>query len=143
MFASLGSTLGDRYDRRRVLILVFAVLTTVTIAAGIAMLLGAPTLVSYALAASSGWVLTLVRPTYSALLPWMVRTPQELTTSYAASGLIESISIFLGPLLVGAVLALADARTISGPGLAFLVLGALLLVGTILVWTMRGHESRG
>ena len=142
VFASLGSTLGDRYDRRRVLILVFAVLTTVTIAAGIAMLLGAPTLVSYALAASSGWVLTLVRPTYSALLPWMVRTPQELTTSYAASGLIESISIFLGPLLVGAVLALADGHTISGPGLAFLVLGALLLVGTLLVWTMRA-TNRG
>ena len=109
MFASLGSTLGDRYDRRRVLILVFVALTTVTTGAGIAMLLGAPTIVSYALAASSGWVLTLVRPTYSALLPWMVRTPQELTTSYAASGLIESISIFLGPMLVGAVLALADA----------------------------------
>jgi len=142
VFASIGSTLGDRYDRRLVLILVFGSLATVTLAAGIAMILDAPAPVSYVLAASSGWVLTLVRPTYSALLPWMVQTPQELTTSYAASGLIESISIFLGPLLVGAVLAVADGRTISGPGLAFLVLGALLLIGTLLVWSMRA-TNRG
>ena len=94
------------------------------------MLMGAPTVVAYALAASSGWVLTLVRPTYGALLPWIVRTPQELTTTYAASGLIESVTIFLGPVLVGAVLAYADERSVSGPGLAFIVLGALLLVGT-------------
>ena len=137
VFASIGSTLGDRFDRRRVLLLVFASLTTVTTAAGVAMLMDAPTVLAYMLAASSGWVLTLVRPTYGALLPWIVRTPQELTTSYAASGLIESVTIFLGPVLVGAVLAFADGRSVSGPGVAFLVLGALLLVGTFLVWTMR------
>jgi MFS family permease len=135
--ASFGSVLGDRYDRRRVLLLVFVALTMATVAAGVAMIAGAPAPVAYLLACSSGWVLTLVRPTYSALLPWIVRTPQELTTSYAANGLIESVSIFLGPLLVGSVLAVAEGRSISGPGLAYLSLGILLLAGTILVATTR------
>lgn len=131
--ASFGSVLGDRYDRRRVLILVFGLLTAATLAAGTAILAGAPAPVVYLLACSSGWILTLVRPTYSALLPWIVRTPKELTTSYAANGLIESVSIFFGPFLVGIVLAVAERGSIPGPGLAYVVLGALLLVGTFLV----------
>jgi MFS family permease len=139
--ASFGSVLGDRYDRRRVLILVFVTFTTVTLAAGIAMLLDAPSPVAILLACSSGWVLTLVRPTYGALLPWIVRTPQELTTSYAANGLIESVSMFLGPILVGTVLAFAAGRSISGPGLAYTALGALLLLGTVLLWT-TGTSNR-
>jgi MFS family permease len=136
LVASLGSVLGDRYDRRRVLVLVFAAMTSVTIAAGVAMVADAPAPVVYVLAASSGWVLTLVRPTYSALLPWIVRSPRELTTSYAANGLITSVSIFIGPMLVGTVLAVAESTTVSGPGLAYLILGGLLLVGTFLVARM-------
>ncbi|HEU4354833.1 MAG TPA: MFS transporter [Actinomycetota bacterium] len=135
--ASFGSALGDRYDRRRVLVLVFLALTSVTLAAGVAMVANAPAPIVYVLAAASGWVLTLVRPTYSALLPWIVRSPRELTTSYAANGLITSVSIFLGPMLVGGVLTFAESGPVSGPGLAFLTLGGILLVGTFLVWTMR------
>ena len=135
--ASFGSVLGDRYDRRRVLVLVFVALTSVTLGAGAAMVANAPAPVVYVLAASSGWVLTLVRPTYSALLPWIVRSPRELTTSYAANGLITSVSIFIGPMLVGGVLAVVAGRSISGPGLAYLTLGGILLVGTFIASTMR------
>ncbi len=138
LVASFGSVLGDRFDRRRVLILVFAVLTGLSVAAGTAMVLGAPSAVSFLLGCSAGWVLTLVRPTYSALLPWIVTTPQELTAGYAANGLIESASIFFGPLLVGVVLALDGGD--RGPGLAFLFFGVLLLVGTIMVATMRASN---
>ncbi|HEX5949710.1 MAG TPA: MFS transporter [Actinomycetota bacterium] len=142
--ASFGSVLGDRYDRRRVLVLVFVALTTVTLAAGVAMVAEAPGPVAYVLAASSGWVLTLVRPTYSALLPWIVRSPRELTTSYAATGLITSVSIFVGPMLVGAVLAVGEGGSVSGPGLAYLTLGGILLVGTFLVARMRAtNRSEG
>lgn len=135
--ASFGSVLGDRFDRRRVLVLVFVMLTAATLAAGAAMIVAAPAPVVYVLAASSGWVLTLVRPTYTALLPWIVRSPRELTTSYAANGLITSVSIFVGPMIVGGVLAAAEDGSASGPGLAYLTLGATLLVGTFLVATMR------
>lgn len=135
--ASFGSVLGDRYDRRRVLVLVFVTLTILTLAAGVAMVANAPAPIVYVLAASSGWVLTLVRPTYSALLPWIVRSPRELTTGYAATGLITSVSIFVGPMLVGAVLAVAEGGSVSGPGLAYVTLGGILLVGTLFASTMR------
>ena len=84
-------------------------------------------------------MLTLVRPTYSALLPWLARSPQELTTSYAAMGLIESVCIFLGPFLAGVVFAFATTRSISGPGLAFVTFAILTLGGAIAVWST--HET--
>jgi hypothetical protein len=84
-------------------------------------------------------MLTLVRPTYGALLPWLARSPQELTTSYAAMGLIESTCIFLGPLLAGIVFTFATTRSISGPGLAFVTFAILTLGGAIAVWST--HET--
>jgi MFS family permease len=142
IIAPFASVLVDRIDRRRLLIAVMASLTLLTAGAGAAMLLGAPTWLAFALAASSGWALTLVRPTYSALLPWLARSPQELTTSYAAMGLIESISIFIGPLLAGVVFAYAGSRSLSGPGLAYIVFSILTLAGVVSVWSTReSNES--
>ena len=39
-----------------------------------------------AAALTVGWVLTLVRPTHGALLPWIARDPTELTSAYTAAG---------------------------------------------------------
>src|SRR5438034_5160377 len=95
IIAPFASVLVDRIDRRRLLIAVMASLALLTAAAGAAMLLGAPTWLAFAFACMSGWALTLVLPLYSDLLPRLARSPQELTTSYGAMGLIESISIFI------------------------------------------------
>jgi len=137
--APFGSVLADRFDRRRLLLLVMCLLAVLSATAGIAMLLRAPSWLAFLLACLAGWMLTLVRPTYGALLPWLARSPQELTTSYAAMGLIESTCIFLGPLLAGIVFAFATTRSISGPGLAFVTFAILTLGGAIAVWST--HET--
>ncbi len=139
IIAPFGAVLADRVDRRRLLLLVMLTLSLLSAAAGSAMLLRAPSWLAFLLACSAGWMLTLVRPTYSALLPWLARSPQELTTSYAAMGLIESMCIFLGPLLAGIAFAFASTRSISGPGLAFLILAVLTLGGALAVWST--HEA--
>jgi len=142
LIAPFGSSLGDRFDRRRVLIAVMFALTVATVAAGATMLAHAPTWISFLLACSAGWILTLVRPTYKALLPWVVSSPQELTVTYAASGLIVSISTFMGPLLVGVAITVAGVNGVSGPGLAYVALGVLLLLGTISAALTRETNQR-
>jgi len=142
IIAPFASVLVDRIDRRRLLIAVMASLALLTAAAGAAMLLRAPTWLAFTLACSSGWALTLVRPTYSALMPWLARSPQELTTSYAAMGLIESISIFIGPLLAGVVFVYADTRSVSGSGLAYIVFSILMLAGVVAVWSTSESNER-
>jgi MFS family permease len=99
IIAPLGSVLGDRFPREKVFMLAEASMSVACVLAAAAALLDAPAIVIYAAACSVGWLLTLVRPTHGALLPWLARDPTELTTAYTAAGLIESSCVLLGPLL--------------------------------------------
>ena len=101
--------------------------------AAVAALLDAPSILIYAAACSVGWILTLVRPTHGALLPWLARDPTELTTAYTAAGLIESLSVLLGPLLATIFFALGAPFGVAGPGLVYAALAVLLGVGSVLI----------
>lgn len=48
------------------------------------------------------------RPTQAAALPWLARTPAELTLATVAATLAENVAALVGPLLAGVVLAIAD-----------------------------------
>ncbi len=136
IIAPIGSVLGDRHRRERVLLMAHASLAAMTGVAAVALLVGAPAFLVYAAGTSAGWVITLVRPTHASLLPRLVHTPEELSSAYAASGLLESVSILVGPLLAGGVMTLAPG-SLSGPGLVDAVLATLLLAGTVAVATIR------
>jgi MFS family permease len=133
--APLGSVLGDRYRRERVLLLAYVGLTLGTGATGVAMLVGAAPVAVYTAAIASAGVLTLVRPTHQAVLPGLAPTPRDLTAAYAASGLIESVCVLLGPLL--ATIVFASSLRWSGPGVVNASLTVLLALGTTLVATVR------
>ncbi|HEX5938011.1 MAG TPA: cyclic nucleotide-binding domain-containing protein [Actinomycetota bacterium] len=136
ILAPLGAVLGDRHRRERVLLFAHAALAAMTGLAALALLLDAPAPLVYLSATSAGWLLTLVRPTHASLLPRLAHRPEMLTSAYAASGLIESSSSLLGPLLAGGLMAVAG-DAISGPGLVDAVLAAMLVVGTLCVATIR------
>jgi MFS family permease len=133
--APIGSVLGDRYRRERVLLLAYVGLTLGTGATAFAMLAELPPIAVYIAAVASAAVLTIVRPTHGAVLPSLASTPADLTAGYAASGLIESISVILGPLLATVVFALSGS--LSGPGSVDAVLTVLLAIGAVLVATIR------
>jgi MFS family permease len=133
--APIGSVLGDRYRRERVLLLAYGGLTLGTGATAFAMLAELPPIAVYIAAVASAAVLTIVRPTHGAVLPSLAPTPADLTAGYAASGLIESISVILGPLLATVVFALSGS--LSGPGSVDAVLTVLLAIGAVLVATIR------
>jgi MFS family permease len=136
ILAPIGSVLGDRHRRERVLLFAYAALTGTTALAALALLTDAPAPLVYASATSAGWVITLVRPTHASLLPRLARTPEELSSAYAASGVLESFSVLLGPLLAGALMGLAPGA-LSGPGIVDAVLAVLLLMGTVSVASIR------
>jgi len=145
LLAPVGAVLGDRHRRERVLVLAFAALAVTTGLAAAALLLELPSTVVYLTGTSAGWLVVLVRPTHASLLPRLAQSPEQLTSAYAATGLIESASALLGPLLAGGLMALAPG-SISGPGLVDAVLAAMLAVGTVCVATIRtrtepAHDS--
>lgn len=138
--APLGSVLGDRYRRERVLVLAYAGLALGTGTTAIAMLAGLSPGVVYTAATISAAQLTLVRPTHNAVLPGLAPTPSDLTAAYAATGMIESACAFLGPLL--ATIVFAVSASLSGPGSVDAALTVLLIVGTVLVARIPAGEAR-
>jgi MFS family permease len=139
LIAPFGSVLGDRFPREKVFLLAEASMSAACVLAAVAALLDAPPILIYAAACTVGWVLTLVRPTHGALLPWLARDPTELTTAYTAAGLIESLCVLLGPLLATAFFALGTALGVGGPGLVYAALAVLLAIGALLLSGVRSQ----
>ena len=97
---------GDRRPRARVLAAAYAVVATAMGATAVAMAL-APPIVAYLMATLAATSITLVRPAHAALLPQIVRTPEELAVANAASGTVEGLGALIGPLLAGLLVGLA------------------------------------
>lgn len=125
-FAAL---LGDRYDRRWVMVLsVLARVGLIGCAAAAVFADASPYLV-YILAGLVGIAATPFRPAEAALIPTLARTPEELTAANVAASTIESIGMFGGPALGGLLLAATGVGTVFIVTAAMLVVSAVLLVG--------------
>src|SRR5215467_3224680 len=81
-----------------------------------------------ALASVMGLLQSTFRPTQSALLPSLVRRPEELTAANLVLTTIESVGIFVGPAIGGILLAVAGTDTIFAIAAACFLASALLLV---------------
>jgi MFS family permease len=127
-FAAL---LGDRYDKR--LVMVWSDLARVVLIGGaaVAVYAGSAPVVVYILAALVGIAATAFRPAEAALVPTLARTPEELTAANVAASTIESIGIFGGPAIGGLLLA------VTGPATVFVVTACLLLVSAFLLSGIR------
>jgi MFS family permease len=82
-----------------------------------------------ALAAASSALAGTYRPLQVAILPWLVRTPAELTSSNALAAVLENSGALVGPLLAGSVLLFADAPLSMALAAGFLGLAVLSLRG--------------
>jgi MFS family permease len=127
-FAAL---LGDRYDRRLVMVGSDLVRAALIGLAALAVYADAPAAFVYAIAGLVGVAATAFRPAEAALIPSLARTPEELTAANVAASTIESVGIFGGPALGGLLLAA------SGPGLVFLVTAGTVLWSAFLVMGIR------
>ena len=102
-----GAALADRYRRERVMVASDISRALVLAATAGAILADAPAAVAIGLAAVAGILYTPFEPAKSALIPTLARTPEELTAANLASSTTESVTIFAGAALTGAILAVS------------------------------------
>jgi predicted MFS family arabinose efflux permease len=99
----------------------------VTLAAGLAWV-GAPAAVVVALAAGAHSLSATFRPTQATSLPWLARTPAELTAATVTATMAENLAALVGPVLAGIVLAAYDAPTAIAVSAVCLLLATLSLL---------------
>jgi MFS family permease len=127
-FAAL---LGDRLDRRLVMVASDLTRALLVGAAAVAVYADAAPVIVYVVAGLVGIAATAFRPAQAALVPSLVRTPEELTAANVSASAIESIGIFGGPAIGGLLLAA------SGPGAVFIVTAGALVWSAVLVAGIR------
>ena len=125
--APFMSILGDRYPRKRVMFLTNLAQALTIAVAGVVILVDWPSIVVYTLVTVNAVVVTAFRPAQASLLPSLARTPTELTAANVTASTVESLGLFVGPAIGGALLA------VTSPGVVFLVTAVMALVSAALI----------
>jgi MFS family permease len=131
-----AAALGDRFDRRRVMVASNATQAILVGLAGLAAFMHAAAAVVYVIASLVAVAACAFRPAEAALTPALARTPEELTAANLVASAIESVGIFGGPALGGVLLAA------SGAGTVFVVTAGCLLWSMALVASLRPPERQ-
>jgi predicted MFS family arabinose efflux permease len=128
VFTPLLMSLTDRVGGATMLRATTAVrMLLVALAAGLA-LVEAPPIVVVALAAGAHSLSATFRPTLATALPWLARTPAELTAATVTATMAENLAALIGPILAGIVLAVSDASTAIAVSALCLMLATLSLL---------------
>ena len=128
LLAPFLATMADRVRRERVLVCVGLVRAAMLGCAALVTAAGGPVAAIYGFAVVATVAMTLFRPAHSALLPALAKSPQELTSSNAVRGMLDSLATLGGPAIAAVLLAA------SGPATVFAACsGASLLAGLVVV----------
>lgn len=122
--APVTAGLGDRFRRQTVLVLNGGALTVIAGAIAAAAAAG-ETYAVYGLSLAFAVAVPAYRPVQSALLPGVVRSPDQLTASNVAVSLLEGLGGLAGPVIAGVLLA------VSGAAAAFTAAVALFAATTL------------
>jgi Na+/melibiose symporter-like transporter len=125
----------DRNRPSRVLFFGFGLQAVSMGAVAVAIGLHVPTFVVFVLAPFTSISLSMSRSPQAALLPAIVRTPDELTAANVMSGWMDGAAALIGPGVAGILLAW------RGPWLAVAVTAAMALVSMLLVANVAGPAA--
>ncbi len=135
---ALGPFLGALADRRRpsrVLCVGYGLQALSMGAVVVAIGLGAPAVLVFVLAPLTSLSFTVTRPPQAALLPAIVRTPDELTAANVMTGWTDAAAALLGPVVAGIFLVW------RGPGLAVAAMAGMTVISTFLVQRVVGPAA--
>jgi MFS family permease len=145
VLASVLSVLADKLDRRRLMITADVIRTVLVLAAAAIVLSDGPALPVYALSVLVGVVGLTFRPAQAALLPSLARNPSELTAANVASSTINSLGFFVGPMVAGLLLAVADVGAVFAFDALTFVWSAAMVFGvrptTVVIETTDDIET--
>jgi MFS family permease len=139
LLAPLGTTLGDRLPRDRVLLVSCCIRAAATAGATAILAAGGSTVGVYALAVIATAAFTVYRPVHSALLPELSMTPLELTSANVVRGLLDSLSVLLGPAAAALLLAVGSPASVFGLAAGLSLWAGLLMLGLSYDRSPRGE----
>jgi MFS family permease len=122
----LLGALADRYPRDRIIVWIGIVRTLTIGACAVVVASGGAIAVVYGLAVIATVAVTPLRAAHSALLPSLCHSPEELTGAMVTRGLLDSLSVLLGPLAASVLLVVGGAEAVF-LGVAALSLWSALL----------------
>jgi MFS family permease len=138
LLSPLASALGDRFRREHVLVWSCVIRAAVTGIAALMLAADGSIIAVYALTAIATAAFTVFRPVHSALLPALSMTPLELTSANVVRGLLDSLSVLLGPLAAALLLGVGSASAVFA-----LVAGLSLWSGLLLLRLSYEPAPRG
>jgi MFS family permease len=133
----LAAGLLDRVRADRLLLAAGVGRTLAIGAAGVALIGGANAAPVFVLVSVESLLSTMVRPLQTSALPFLARTPGELTAANLSLTTVESVGMLLGPALGGLLLTTWD------PGGVLLVTAVAYLVSTLLIARIPAWQAVG
>lgn len=135
LFSPVSGAVADRYPRERVMLAANLTAAVVVAAVAVAVWREVPYGFVIALSAVAAVCESAFRPAQAALLPSLADSPEQLTAANAVATMIESIGIFAGPALAGALLA------VSPTAVPIVVAAAVLLASAAAIAGISAREA--
>ncbi len=120
---------SDRVRRERLLIGSVVPRALLLAAAAAAMIGGGQGILVVVLVALEGGLASVFRQVQAALLPWLARTPDELTSANTAASVIQSAAMLGGPAIAAVLLATSTPQSAMLVACGLVAAGAVLLAG--------------
>ena len=124
----LVSSWSDRVRRERLLTGMLIPRALLLGAAGAAMSGHGQAMLVAVLLALDGGLCSVFRPVQAALLPWLARTPDELTSANTAASVMQAAAVLVGP-AIAALLSVGTAQSATFVTCGLVAAAAVLLAG--------------
>ena len=111
VLAPIGGALADRMDRRRILLAADAIRFTLMVALLVTIATDGPIALGLLIAASTECATAFARPAFFSAIPTLVGE-DDLAAASATGSIVNQVSLLLGPLVAGIVIAAASVRAV-------------------------------